>query len=341
MTETTSTPEGQPAIASEGLLKRFDRHVYGFEKGVVTGALLVMTFTYVFMIIHRQMVGSTVMDDLLFKMHGYASDGEVPEDIKMHITGFLSPLILGVLTYVLALLGVRTRWRSGEQDSATPEPWKRFFGQAFLVTAVLYGFMKLIGELPSQDVCLLTTVLCAIPGIFYARKNGEWGMLVGFLFASAFVGTFFVLEVEDAYPWAGHFSLVLLFYVGFMGASMATRDGRHVTIDAVRKKIPRKHLYLYNSIGTAITILMTVFLLILAYEHMREPLIEYLEFKGGGESKGYGHYIEGTELPVFMVSAPIFVAFATMVLRFSAHLIHDFSAWRRGELPPEPEVEIH
>ena len=86
---------------------------------------------------------------------------------------------------------------------------------------------------------------------------------------------------------------------------------------------------------------MTVFLLLLAYEHLRVPLAEYIEFKASGEGKGYGHYIEGTELPVFMVSAPIFVAFLTMVVRFSARLIRDVGAWRRGELPPEPEVELH
>ena len=341
MSETTEhTQESGPA-AREGFLARFDRHVYGFEKGIVTGALLVMTFTYVFMIIHRQMSGNTVMDEVLFKMYGYASDGEVPDALREHITGVLSPLILGAIALVLSLLAVRTRWRSGEHSNGDKEPWRSFLLQSVLITAAIYGFMKLVGELPSKHVCLMTTALCVVPGAFYAWKGREWGLLAGFVFASLFVGTFFIIEVEDAYPWAGHFSLVLLFYVGFMGASMATRDGRHVTIDAVRKKIARKYLYLYNSIGTIVTILMTIFLLLLAYEHLRVPLLEYIEFKADGGAKGYGHYIEGTELPVFMVSAPIFVAFLMMVLRFSARLVHDLGAWRRGELPPEPEVELH
>ena len=341
MTESTEKSESQQGEPKAGFLKRFDRHVYGFETGVVTGALLVMTFTYVFMIIHRQMSGDTVVDEILLRMLGPENGEAVSDERREFIVDVLSPIVLSVLSWLLALLALRTRWRSGERVDDRPEPWARFAVQAVVITVVLYVLMKLVGTLPSEFVCLFTRDALMIGGVAYAWRKGEWGLLAGFVFASVFVGVFFIIEVEEGYSWAGHFSLVLLFYVGFLGASMATRDGRHVTIDAVRKKIPRRYLYLYNSVGNLVTIVMTVFLLVLAYEHMRIPLTEYVEYKAGDGTKGYGHYIEGTELPVFMVTVPIFIAFLAMVLRFSARLIHDLRAWSRGELPPEPEVELH
>lgn len=308
---------------------------------MVTGALLTMTFTYVFMIIHRQMTGeTTVIDDKIFAFLGYAEIQRVPEAVKAEVIDLISPMVTATLAYILAFLAIRTRWRSAHPGTESGEPWRGYFLPAAIVTAVLYGILQFIGGVPSRYVCLLATLGCFLPSMVYAKNRKEWGQLAGFAFGGLFMGVFFFTEVDDAYPWAGNFDLVLLFYVGFFGASMATRDGRHVKIDAVRKKVPRRHLYLYNAVGTGVTVLFTLFLLVLAYHHLEEPVVKYLEFKTGG-SDSYGHYIEGLELPEFMITLPIFLAFFVMTLRFSGRTLDDFGAWRRGEIPPAESPDPH
>ena len=326
--------------------------MYGCEHGTVSGSLLVMTFSYFFMIVHRQMASSVnALDEFFLRMQGYASEDAAPKEVLEQVTGLITPLVFGVGVTVLAFLGLWTRWRTeppesglrfwAEPSEGSKEPWLRWFVLSPVITAIVYGIMWGIGQIPSQTISLITLAFIVFPGAFYAWKRAEWGMLLGVVIGGTFVAWFFFVEVEAGYTWSSELSLILLFYVGFFGASMATRDGRQITVDALRKRISREKLNLYNAISGFVTVAFTVFLFLLALYDFIPPIERYLAFKSGASDVSYGDYLEGTEIPIFIIVFPIMLGFLMMVLRFGRKAWQDLSAYRRGELPPEMPPEIH
>ena len=99
---------------------------------------------------------------------------------------------------------------------------------------------------------------------------------------------------------------------------MATREGRHIQVDAVRKKLTPTQLPLYDAVCGAVTILFCGLLLVLALQYVIEQI-------------GHAGTLQATGLPEFLVSLPIAVSLLVMVGRFAVRVKADFGAWRRGE----------
>ncbi len=331
----------KPEDAPAGFFERLDAHVYGFEHGIVTGSLLVMTFSYFFMIVHRQMANPVnALDELFLRWNGYTDEASAPQALLENITGLVTPLVFGIGVTLLAFLGLWTRWRTMAAEGDR-EPWLRWLILSPVITGVVYGLMWGIGATPSRWVVLFALAVIVCPGLAYAKNRREWGMLAGVVFGGTCVMWFFTSEVEAAYTWSSDLSLILLFYVGFLGASMATRDGRQIKIDALRKRIKPERLNLYNAVSGFATVGFTFFLFLLAIYDFWPPLEKFIAYKSGDSDVSYGGYLEGTEIPIFVIVLPILLGLLMMALRFGRRAFRDLAAYRRGELPAESLPEIH
>ena len=109
---------------------------------------------------------------------------------------------------------------------------------------------------------------------------------------------------------------------------MATRDARHIQVDAVRKKIPPRFLPLYNGVSGLVTLFFCGLLLLLTLHYMAERI-------------SAGSRLEATELPEVLMSLPVGVSLLLMELRFLGRALGDLQMFRRGEIPEATGPGLH
>lgn len=322
---------GEPESQAARPLARLDALTYAVERGLITGALLLMTFTYFLQIAHREMRAQVnAFDRLALRIHGFGSVGEAPADVLAQVTGRETPIALAVIAFVMALLALRTRARVGlaPEEPSPPGSWPRRVVLAVALVVAAWGFFELVAVTPSRWMCLGILAVLTVAALHRALTTGAYAGAASVVLGAVPVAWFFATYVDEQYLWSVELSSVLLMYVGFLGASMATRERKHIRVDAVRKKMSPRHLPLYNAIGGLVTILFCVFLGGLALHFLLSKI------KLGGTMQASG-------LPEWVISLPIAVALAVMVVRFSGHFARDFGMWRRGE-EAEPEVlDLH
>jgi len=320
--------EAGGASTAVGRGQRFDQALYAVEQGLITGALLVMTFSYFLQIVHRELNAQLNAFDLMFlRWRGFDPQTASPELIDF-ITGVQTPAFLGCLTFVMALLAVRTRLRS--QPGGVDESWSRGrrVSVALGLTVMCVVILQFIAHVPARWTCLLVLAAILVPAVRQGLASGRFASLAGSVVGGVAVSAFFLTKVTEDYVWSVELASVLLMYVGFFGASMATREGRHIQVDAVRKKLKPKQLPLYNAVCGVVTILFCTLLLVLALQYVFDQL-------------GHGGMLQATGLPEFLVSLPIAVSLLVMIGRFAVRARADFGAWRRGEAAEASDVGAH
>ena len=326
---STESADTEPRTA----LGRLDKLVYNLEQGVITGALLVMTMTYFLQIVHREMHAEiNAFDKLILQLQGYAtiSAAQAVEGVIERTTGLYTPLALGCVGFIMGLLALRTRARSrlSEGEAYRPAPLWRRSVMALGILAVAYAFLVFVQSVPARWVCLVGLAAMVIPALSIGLRSGAKASVASALLGGLLIGWFFTVGVGEGYIWASEFSNLMLMYVGFLGASMATRDVRHIQVDAVRKNIPAPHLPLYNAISGLVTLFFCGLLLALTLHYMAERIAA-------------GSRLEATELPEVLMSLPVGVSLLLMELRFFGKAWEDFQMFRRGEVPEATGPGLH
>lgn len=161
-------------------------------------------------------------------------------------------------------------------------------------------------------------------GLCGAMLAGVLGAIAG---AGAF-GWYFIVKAGPDYAWTSGLTGILLLVVGFLGASMATHEGKHIQIDAIRKGIKSHRFHLYNLIGEVVSMLFTAFLGVMAVRYIFHTI-----------ESGERH--PGSELDVWVAVVPIGLSLLFIVFRFAIRIVDSFTAWRRREPAPELAPELH
>jgi len=199
----------------------------------------------------------------------------------------------------------------------------------------------------SDLVAGLLAGLALVPGVLGflgAQIPGFIAMVLVFALTMSFVGPrlaslcggliggglllwYFLAKAGPQYDWTSGLTAILLLYLGFLGASMATHDGRHITVDAVRKLFKSHNFHLYNAIGDIVTLLFTAFLGVMAVRYL-------IHLKVGGD------YHAPSDLSAWIAVIPIGFGFTMMVVRLSIRIAAALRAWRRKEPAPELAPEL-
>jgi TRAP-type C4-dicarboxylate transport system permease small subunit len=326
---STETASAEPHTA----LGRLDRLIYGIEQGIITGALLVMTMTYFLQIVHREMHAEiNAFDKLILRMRGYdtISAAQAVDGVIASTTGLYTPMVLGCIGFIMGILALRTRARASLAEGQAYEPgplWRRCVGALTLV-AVSYAGLWMVEVVAARWICLLGLLAMVICAVRIGVRSGAWLAVASAVVGGGLIGAFFLVSVEEGYIWASEFSNLMLMYVGFLGASMATRDARHIQVDAVRKNVSPRLLPLYNAVSGGVTLFFCGLLLVLTFHYMAERIEA-------------GSRLEATELPEVLMSLPVGVSLLLMELRFLARAIKDLQMFRRGELPEATGPGLH
>lgn len=286
-------------------LHRVDDGVYLLEKGVVVFALFAMAVTYFLDIAHLEFLAKdNALDRLIYRFVGIGANERPPDSLHDRVHGFWSPLILVVVTMLLAYGAVLARDRDGVLS----------FGGRLVRAVAVVGcaalFVVIVMYVPSNWIMTgLLAVIVAIYGktAYLGGKSTLLTYVVVWLVA-AYPVVSVVYSVGDGYAWSTDVAKVMIMWVGFLGASMATKEHKHIRIDFIRKAVPDAHVSKYNAFSHLVTIAFCIVLLVLAVVYLQQRI-------------RLGAMLPSIHLKAWLIVAPIPISIAIMLARFVGHFV--------------------
>ena len=267
-TAENATGYGPALRRRSPLLRRIgaiDDAIYAGERAIVTGALLIMS----------GVVCLNILDQFLNNQQAVLAamrDG----------TGSLSQLWPLTVLVVAGCAIVRACWASAPSLRGN----SAFINLCTVMTLVgLTGLALAMTYLSSATVTAGLAVVCgAVVALTEADRPVKIGSskigvkirvaLVLVATIAAAIGAIRVVPEGQTWTWTQKLALFLLLWTAFIGASMATHDGRHLTIDAVRKSIGAKFRPYYNAVSHALAAAFTAAFMLLAYWYLQDRLAE-------------------------------------------------------------------
>lgn len=311
---TSTEPKVSPLREASGALRligTIDDTVYAAERALVTGALLVMS--------------GVVCLNILFQF--LAAERAA---WRLASTGAGSWLALwpipavAAFTWVLARAGFqRSSWGRNNPPMANGLATLTLLSMAVLCAMMLW--------LPSHLVCALlafkfgiwTTIAqldrprpLGAPAFGVATLVGVGLAAVGTILGTVAAWTL----VPEGYTWAQKLALFLLLWIAFIGASMATHDGQHLRVDAVRKAMPTRLLPYYNAVSYLLAAVFTAGFMYLSYLYFLDRL---------AETNAPG------EIPDWLKVLSIPVSLFLVTLRFAGRSIGELLTGLWGLTPPD------
>ena len=264
----TATGYGPALRRRSPILRRIgaiDDAIYAGERAIVTGALLVMS----------GVVCLNILDQFLNNQQAVLAS----IDAGRGGASRLWPMIaLGFAGIALT----RACWSSAPS----------FRGNRAMINVctslTLMGFLGLCAAMTYLNSSTVTAALAVGCGalVAFTEANrpispGSWTLGVRVRVGLVVVGTivvataaFRVVPEGGTWTWTQKLALFLLLWTAFIGASMAAHDGRHLTIDAVRKSIGPKYRPYYNAVSHAVAAVFTAGFMLLATWYLQDRLAE-------------------------------------------------------------------
>ena len=171
--------EDAGASSEVGRGQRFDQALYAVEQGLITGALMVMTFSYFLQIVHRELNAQLNAFDLMFLRWRGFDPQTASDELIAFITGVQTPLVLGCMTFVMALLAVRTRLRSQSEEAAAAWSLGRRVAVSLGLTILCVITLQFIAHVPARWTCLLVLAAILLPAVRQGFASGRFASLAG------------------------------------------------------------------------------------------------------------------------------------------------------------------
>jgi TRAP-type C4-dicarboxylate transport system permease small subunit len=289
-------------------LEKLNGWVYQVERFIVVASLLVMSLVMFLAVLHRSYADedSVLFGKLATSLLGAERDDETWNSMQ-EMADWAVPLGLVILVY----LGFRTASRRPLWNRPEPKPGATH--------------AEIHGEPLPHVKCLIYTVITSLTC---------WGLMI-LLFGTGSLEQSECIEIDmrgesdfacGMFPaglqWAASFSLVLMLWVSFLGASMATSDNLHLKLEAANKALPER---LRRITGLLAGVLTACFCLLLAYLGYRYCGVKYDEWE---MSNHLGALHDATPIPFWASFTIVPIAWVLMAFRFIGAGVLAF----RGEL---------
>ncbi|MEW5851722.1 MAG: TRAP transporter small permease [Myxococcota bacterium] len=184
-------------------------------------------------------------------------------------------------------------------------------------------FQKIFGDAPWVNPAGTATGLAVSWLLVFAalrtrgRPGGsrtvvEAGVLTAVLYGLL---RLFLVVVPNGIVWSQTLGLVLMLWVGCIGASMAAYEHRHLALDLGSKLWPRKLLPYAQAAGNLITALFCIVLVVLSVVSIRSHYGDYADTAGAG-----GAFV-ALPIPKWIAFTAIPVGFAMMAGRFLGQFV--------------------
>jgi TRAP-type C4-dicarboxylate transport system permease small subunit len=128
--------------------------------------------------------------------------------------------------------------------------------------------------------------------------------------------------------WSQPFALVLTLWVGFLGASMATKDNRHLKVEAVQRALPENLKRISGLLSGLLTASFCFLLAYLAFRYVGYQRQDWLD------SDKLGALYDGIDIAKWQGAVVLPLAYALMGLRFVSNGVLAFQG-KLDDTPPE------
>jgi len=125
-----------------------------------------------------------------------------------------------------------------------------------------------------------------------------------------------IVSFPGGFGWSQRLSLALMLWVGLLGASMATKQGRHIAVDAVRRIVPEPLVRRFEVGAGLLTVGVTGALTLLAIGYLRANWIEWVD------SEMTAGIFESIPIPYWAATLAIPIGFGVMTARFLDVALH-------------------
>ncbi len=132
----------------------------------------------------------------------------------------------------------------------------------------------------------------------------------------------------QGYTWSQELSLMLLLWIGFLGASVCAHEGRHLRMEAFDKILPERATRYIHAAGFFGTAAFCAFMMILGYRYVFHPETGM---------RAIGGLSAQMRIPDWISTLAVPVAFALTMLRFIAAGISALMGGSYGQ-PAKDEV---
>lgn len=305
-----ANPLEQGPARYDDALERIDRMVFRVEAGVMSFALLAMSVTFFLKIVYEAVIAERNFVDafLLRWMHG--TETEAPDALVATVHGVYTPSLVAVALLLLGVGAARTATQQiarARGDEAAP-PWKAatlLAGVAIAIGFAAVGWLVVV--VPAQIACGVLYLFFLVLFARRAQGKGELGLfLLLWLPLSLPIGVL-VSRIPEQYAWVNDLSKVLIMYVGFLGASMASREQKHILLNFGRKLWPQGAKRAIEALSLTIWLGFNLLLLALGYHLF--ALHQHA-----------GSTLSILPIPEYHISLPVLLSFALMSLRVAADL---------------------
>jgi TRAP-type C4-dicarboxylate transport system permease small subunit len=288
------------------LARAIDAGIFKIERMLVTIAGLVMTTTVFLDICFRAF--SSQESQLAAKLTTMVGWFGVDTGRATYET--LRDTATPAILVLLAFLAGGAIFAAGNMRRETPRPkwWGIVYGLATI--ALCFGFVEFILRQPSWLVCMILLDVGIIAILFNARQRGDW-LSMGAAVIVGGLGSKACMALPQDYIWSQELSLILLAWMAFIGASMATRVGKHIQVDALSRLIPGRFRPWSRALGLMFTTVFCAYMAVLAYEHVFGPTGDFAS----------GEIRPATGIPAWTIIMAMLVAFCFMTLRLFAQSI--------------------
>ena len=316
-----ANPLEQGPVRYDDAFERFDAKVARVEAAVMTFALLAMSASYFLKIVFEAVVAERNFIDafLLRWMHG--TDSTPPAELLTYVHGTLTPIIVVVGLLCAGVAAARTATLQRARNAGAPAPgWNAMSAVAGIAIALgLAAIGVLVMVVPSRWVSL--GLYAAGLGLFAgrARRMGDLGAYVALWVPLSIPIVALLWVIPAQYAWVNDLAKVLIMYVGFLGASMASREQKHILLNFGRKLWPASMKRGFEAMSLSIWLGFDLLLLALAWHlfSMHLNAGSTLSILPIGESH---------------ISLPVVISLVIMATRVAADLVRVL----RGQTPVAP-----
>ena len=140
----------------------------------------------------------------------------------------------------------------------------------------------------------------------------------------------FLVVLPNGLVWSQTLGLVLTLWVGIIGASMATRQHRHLALDLGSKLWPKKALPYVQAAGNFLTGLFCLVLAGLAIVSLRDHFRDY------AQTDGAGGVFPALAIPKWIAFFGLPIGFLLMAVRFFAQVRDGF----RGKVEEDDALRL-
>ncbi len=215
---------------------------------------------------------------------------------------------------------------------------QRFVALAIGIMGVVV-FLDVLHRVTARDLTWGWRAAWFVIGVFAVtgalRLRGQqgaktWGIAAGVVVLLYGAILLFHFVLPNGLVWSQTLGLALMLWVGVFGASMATREHRHLALDLGSKLWPKKLLPKVQGVGNVVTSLFCLALALLAVVSVRDHFGDWRDTDGAGGT------FPALPIPKWLVFGGMPLGFAVMSVRFFAQAIESF----KGKVEEDDAMQL-